>query len=195
MTQHDLTVDGGRTHRYYTGKPLIKFGYGLSLTQFRLHQLKFRPGPYTKIISTVNDANSKLIYNSSPFHQKIVDLTISLTNAGSSMGDAVIMGLVNPLSMPKQPGSKLLQNLFDFQRIKNMKPRETRTVTFSIDVNSISVADLITGDVVSTPGIFKITFSDGSGSSKGKQVFFLHVVGSQHVLEKFPENQNYLSMY
>jgi len=199
MAQHDLSADGGRTHRYYTGQPLIKFGYGLSLTEFRLHQLKFRPGPHTEIISIMNDANSKLIYNSSPFHSKIVDLTISLTNAGSLMGDAVITGTVNPLSMPKQLGSKLLQNLFDFRRIKDIQPKETRTVTFSIDVNSISVADLETGDVVSTPGIFKITFSDGSGSSKGKQVFFLHVIGSQHILEKFPEidpeDQNYLSVY
>merc|ERR1711870_141120 len=37
MVNYDMSVAPGRTYRYYQGTPLFHFGFGLSLTTFRLH--------------------------------------------------------------------------------------------------------------------------------------------------------------
>merc|ERR1712159_869322 len=123
MSQHDLTADGGRTHRYYTGKPVIKFGYGLSLTTFDITTVDLKMGPNTKIEQEQEEDHSQqerqkiktLTYsynndNNNP--QQIVDVTLNVTNTGNLQGDTVITAIFSPLSMPKQKDSKLLQNLF-----------------------------------------------------------------------------------
>merc|ERR1719188_2926662 len=47
MVNYDMTVAPGRTYKYYQGKPLFPFGYGLSLTTFQLHQCEMRPSAHS----------------------------------------------------------------------------------------------------------------------------------------------------
>lgn len=47
MVNYDMSVAPGRTYKYYQGKPLFPFGYGLSLTTFHLNPCQMKPSSHT----------------------------------------------------------------------------------------------------------------------------------------------------
>ena len=76
----------GRTYRYYIGKPLFEFGFGLSYTEFTLALEES-----TKLI---NGDNWRF--------------GISIANTGNREGDDVLMAFYTPLGIPEsEPASKL----------------------------------------------------------------------------------------
>ena len=93
-----------------------------------------------------------------------------------------------PVSLPTQPGSRLLQALFGFERLPDVKVGATQTATFSISADTLKIADLATGDLVSAPGTYTLRFDAGSGGAKGTRAeVALAVGGPQVVIEPFPK--------
>ena len=88
--------------------------------------------------------------------------------------------------MPQQPGSRLLQKLVGFDRISDLKPGASSQLAFTLDAETLALADLNTGDLVQTPGNFDLSFADGSGN---EVVVPLEIVGDQYVVEEFPRVQ------
>ena len=47
-------------------------------------------------------------------------LRLAVENRGPLIGDAVVLAFLVPVSLPTQPGSKLIQRLFDFVRLPDI---------------------------------------------------------------------------
>ncbi len=98
----------GRTYRYFKGKPLYPFGYGLSYTNFT----------YSDLQLDRNKVDAK-------DHVKV---TLKVKNAGRRAGDEVVQLYLRPLNTPH---ARAIKELRGFQRV-NLQPGEERTVSFDI---------------------------------------------------------------
>jgi beta-glucosidase len=106
-----------RTYRYYTGKPVFPFGYGLSYTRFDYQNLK------------IDDAGD-------PGHTGI-QLTLRVRNIGTRPGDDVSQLY---LSFPKIPGAPQIA-LRGFQRV-SLQPGEQKTIRFVLSPRDLSCVGL-----------------------------------------------------
>jgi beta-glucosidase len=106
---------GGRTYRYFQGKPLWGFGYGLSYSTFKY-------GPVRLSTDTLKAGDP-------------ITATITVTNSSSVDGDEVIEAY---LKTP-QPGGPI-HSLVGFQRV-NISAGQSKEVAITIDPRSISSVD------------------------------------------------------
>ena len=106
----------GRTYRYFEGKPVYPFGYGLSYTKFVYGAIKVTP----RGASTTEG----------------IIVETDVTNAGTRQGDEVAQLYLN---FPAAPGAPTVA-LRGFQRIA-LAPKEKRRVRFELsprDISSVS---------------------------------------------------------
>ncbi|HEX5833578.1 MAG TPA: glycoside hydrolase family 3 C-terminal domain-containing protein, partial [Pyrinomonadaceae bacterium] len=126
----------GRTYRYFKGQPLYPFGYGLSYTKFVYSDPRFE---------------SKTVKAGEP-----VKLTVDVTNAGEREGDEVVqLYLTDVAASAPVP----IRTLVGFDRI-SLRPREKRTVTFTITPRQMSLIHN-NGKRVIEPGEFSISAGGG----------------------------------
>jgi len=104
-----------RTYRYFTGKPLWGFGYGLSYTKFKYGPVK------------LSAANLKA--------GEPLTATVLVTNTGAVAGDEVVEAYVKT---PQEGGPR--HSLVGFERIM-LQPGTSREVTLKIDPRSLSNVD------------------------------------------------------
>jgi beta-glucosidase len=125
----------GRTYRYYVGKPVYPFGYGLSYTSFAYGPLKIEPV-------------SGVVENG-------VTVTADVANTGARAGEDVAELYLTPTAFDGAPRLALR----GFTRI-SLKPGESRTIRFTLSPRDLS---FVTRDGVRqlTPGDY--TISVGSG--------------------------------
>jgi beta-glucosidase len=106
----------GRTYRYFTGKPLYGFGYGLSYTTFGYSRFDV-PAAAVKAGQTVH-------------------VTATVTNAGGVEGDEVAQIYLTPLA----DAQGLLRTLVGFRRV-HLMPGASTTVGFDLDARALSTVD------------------------------------------------------
>ncbi|SFD93422.1 glycoside hydrolase family 3 C-terminal domain-containing protein [Flavobacterium phragmitis] len=108
----DYKMDN-KTYRYFKGKPLYGFGYGLSYTQFKYSELK---------------APAK-IKKGQP-----ITIAVKVTNSGKKEGEEVSqLYLMNQNSSIKAP----LKSLKGFERF-NLKPGESTVIKFNLSSEDLS---------------------------------------------------------
>jgi beta-glucosidase len=108
-----------RTYRYFTGKPLYRFGYGLSYTKFSYSHLKLSA-------ETVHAGDT-------------LTATADVTNNGKRAGDEV----AELYLIPPQNGNGGLSphlQLEGFERV-HLLPGQTRQVTFKLTPRQLSEVD------------------------------------------------------
>ncbi len=105
-----------RTYRYYTGKPLWPFGYGLSYTRFAYSNLKL---------------SARTIEAGSP-----LTVEADVRNTGPRSGDAVAELYLTP----PQGGLAPLRQLVAFDRAP-LGPGETRHLRWQLDPRRLSTVD------------------------------------------------------
>jgi len=134
----------GRTYRYFKGEPLYGFGYGLSYTNFAYSNLRF---------------DSKSVKAGEP-----LKVSVDVTNAGEREGDEVVqLYLTDSAASAPVP----IRALVGFDRI-SLRPREKRTVTFTITPRQMSLID-DGGKRVIEPGEFSISVGGGQhGALSGR---------------------------
>ena len=103
---------GTRTYRYFAGKPLWGFGYGLSYSSFKYGQVKL---------------SSETLKADDP-----ITATLSVTNSSAVPGDEVVEAY---LKTPQPDGP--IHSLVGFQRV-HLAAGESREVTIPIDPRSLS---------------------------------------------------------
>jgi beta-glucosidase len=142
----------GRTYRYFTGKPLYPFGYGLSYTSFA----------YGKLVLSADKLEA-----GSPLG---VDVTVK--NTGKREGDEVAELY---LGFPKVPGTPI-HALRGVSRV-HLKPGETTRVHFDLrprDLSSVTDA----GDIVIAPGAYVLSVGGGQpGTTKAIATATFHIDG------------------
>ena len=125
----------GRTYRYFEGKPLYPFGYGLSYTTFSYSELKVPAKP---------------IKGGDPL---TADVTV--TNTGKLAGDEVSQLY---LSFPDVKGAPL-RALRGFQRI-HLEPGKSQTVHFELKDRDLSMVNEA-GEPIIAEGQYKISIGGG----------------------------------
>ncbi len=105
----------GRTYRYFSGKPLWGFGYGLSYSTFKY-------GPVKLSAETVKAGEP-------------VTATVSVTNTGRMSGDEVVEAY---LTSPQEGGP--IHSLVGFERV-TIGPGGSKELTIKIDPRSLSSVD------------------------------------------------------
>jgi len=103
----------GRTYRYYTGKPLYEFGYGLSFTNFTYSNL---------VLNTVANVGDK------------ISVTVYVQNTGDFDGEEVAQLYLTNLSKALQ---KTLRSLKGYDRFF-LKKGQKRTISFEIQAKDFS---------------------------------------------------------
>ncbi len=117
------TKTGGRTYRYYPGKPLWGFGYGLSYSSFKYGAVKLSA-------DSLKAAELGSASGVPPF-----TATVTVTNSGKVAGDEVVEAY---LKTPQADGP--IHSLVGFERV-NIPAGESRDVTVTLDPRSLSSVD------------------------------------------------------
>jgi beta-glucosidase len=130
----DYSMDN-RTYRYFKGRPLYPFGYGLSYTSFAYSGLK--------LSSASLEAGGSLG----------VDVTVM--NTGNVAGDEVAQLYLSFPRMPLAP----IRALRGIQRVA-LAPGESRAVHFDLSPRGLSSVTPA-GDRVVAPGTYRLTVRGG----------------------------------
>jgi beta-glucosidase len=125
----------GRTYRYFEGKPLYPFGYGLSYTQFAYSDFAVPSAP----ISAGSPAS--------------FDVTVA--NNGKAAGDEVVQLY---LSFPNVPGAPL-RALRGFKRV-HLEPGASQKVSFLLQPRDMSMVSEA-GDPVVPEGSYSVSVGGG----------------------------------
>jgi len=143
----------GRTYRYFTGKPLWGFGYGLSYSNFKY-------GPVKLSADSIKAGDP-------------ITATVTVTNSGTVAGDEVVEAY---LKTPQPDGP--IHSLVGFERV-NMAQGQTRDVTITIDPRSISSVDN-KGNRVILEGKYELTLGSAQPQdTDSKSETSFTVTGSQ----------------
>jgi beta-glucosidase len=145
-----------RTYRYFTGKPLYPFGYGLSYTKFSYSDLK---------LSTVAVAAGQP-----------VGADVTVTNAGKVPGDEVVQLY---LKFPDVKGAPRVA-LRGFERI-HLDPGASQKVHFDLNPRDLGMVTE-EGDPIIAPGDYTISIGGGQpGTGAPGATGHFHIDG-QYVL-------------
>jgi beta-glucosidase len=148
----------GRTYRYYTGKPLYPFGYGLSYTKFSYRDLK---------------VGSASVAAGDP-----VTADVTVKNDGSREGDEVVQLY---LKFPNAPGAPL-KALRGFQRI-HLAAGASQKVHFQLKDRDLSmVTDA--GEPVIAEGDYSMFVGGGQPDTSAQTVNAkFHINGTKNLPE------------
>jgi beta-glucosidase len=128
FTDYNMT---GRTYRYFQGRALYPFGYGLSYTRFAYSGLK----------APARSAAGKP-----------VTVSVDVKNTGRMAGDEAVQLYIRRLRVPTEHAIKELKG---FQRV-SLKPGERRTVRFTLSPDALASYDTEAGAVEVAPGDYEI---------------------------------------
>jgi beta-glucosidase len=148
----------GRTYRYFSGKPLYSFGFGLSYTSFAYRELK---------------VTSSYVKAGDP-----VKVEGELKNTGSMAGDEVVeLYLTQPRGFETP-----IHMLAGFTRV-HLAPGQSTHVAFTLDPRTLGQVDE-KGERVVLPGVYEVSLGGGQpGEMLHAQSARFTVVGSA----KLPE--------
>ena len=128
FTDYNMT---GRTYRYFGGKPLYPFGYGLSYTRFAYSNLDVPKGTESG---------------------KSVSLKVQVSNVGERAGDEVVEVYIKRIAASVRVP---IQSLQSFRRV-HLEPGQTLTIMFEISPRQLSFINGQNKRVVE-PGDYQIS--------------------------------------
>jgi beta-glucosidase len=131
---HDYAM-GGRTYRYFTGKTLFPFGFGLSYTWFAYSELRL--------------SRSRLVRGDR------LEVTAALRNVGDRAGGEVsqlyVRHLNKAVAVPRRVPIRSLGGI----AFHHLAPGESATLHFSLDPGQLQLIDE-NGDSIYEPGVIQI---------------------------------------
>jgi len=110
----------GRTYRFYTGKPVVEFGHGLSYTSFKYTLVRapsfLSLAPLSKLLAdTTARTGASHFPRLSDAATSGVSYLVNVTNIGSMDADDAVLGFVTPPGAGKD--GVPLKSLFGFERV------------------------------------------------------------------------------
>ena len=134
-----------RTYRYFRGKALYPFGYGLSYTTFSIGKGQLSASAMSK--------DGK------------VTLTVPVTNTGKREGTETVQVYVKALDYPDAP----IKSLKGFQKL-SLKAGETATATITLDGETFEYYDESIDELSTRPGRYQILYGNSSQEKDLKMI-------------------------
>ncbi len=128
----------GRTYRYFKGKPLYPFGFGLSYTRFEYSNL--------------------MLNESTAGPQDTLRISVNVRNVGEREGDEVVQIYLRNLA---SKGPKPIKSLVGFDRVSIQKGA-TRTVKILVPVQNFRLFDVKKNEYTVTPGKYELQIGPSS---------------------------------
>ena len=118
-----LGTNPGRTHRFFTGKAVVPFGFGLSYTEFKyqvhseVNEVSLRKVQRHIEMgkATPMDSGSETQWLARGREHAMAEYEVSVTNTGDVDSDNVVLGFLTPPGAGKN--GVPLQSLFGFERV------------------------------------------------------------------------------
>ena len=134
-----------RTYRYFRGKALYPFGYGLSYTTFSIGK--------GQLSASAMNKDGK------------VTLTVPVTNTGKREGTETVQVYVKALDYPDAP----IKSLKGFQKL-SLKAGETATATITLDGEAFEYYDESIDELSTRPGRYQILYGNSSQEKDLKMI-------------------------
>jgi len=128
----------GRTYRYFEGKPLYAFGYGLSYTNFDYKNITL--------------SKTKMAASDS------LEVSIEISNSGKFIGDEVVQLYITDVESDEV---RPLKSLRGIKRI-SLEPGKSTPVTFTVKPEDLAFFDIEQDKKVVEPGVFEIGIGPSS---------------------------------
>ena len=149
INDYDI-IQGKRTYQYFDQDVLYPFGYGLSYTKFKYDTIE------------VNQV------------EKGIQVKVHVTNVGKMVSDEVVQLYAHKeTSRVKQP----LLKLQGFERVKGIKPNETRQVEFLVNIDELRYFDVISQGMILESSFY--TFMVGGSSQDIRQTAQIWIEGQE----------------
>ena len=136
----DYNMNKGRTYRYFKGKPLYPFGYGLSYTTFEY-------------------ANASLNKQEISLGESL-KLTVDIKNTGKIDGDEVVQVYIRNLQDKEGP----IKSLRAFKRV-GVKAGQTQSVTIDLPPSTFEAFDTETERMNVKAGKYEILYGSSSADN------------------------------
>jgi len=148
MVNYDMSIAPGRTYKYYQGTPLFRFGFGLSLTTFRLSTCTRNPSPEGEY-----------------------SLNCKVSNTGAMTGDEVLQvyHIAQDIGKVDHPLPK--RALVEFERV-TLAPGASTLVSFTLSAEALQVVNKH-GEHKLYPGTHRLIIS--RGCPEDEQTLDIHV--------------------
>lgn len=139
-------IKGKRTYQYFDREVLYPFGYGLSYTEFAYETMVLEQ------------------------REKDIKVTLAVTNTGKTVSDEVVQLYVHKeQSRVKQPRMQLVA----FDRVKNIRPGETRIVTFHVNYADLTYFDVISRKKILEEGNYTLMAGASACDIRQKETFYI----------------------
>lgn len=145
-----LGTNPGRTHRFYTGKAVVPFDYGLSYTTFTY---KVEAGPASLSLDGLHEM-LRTGGDHMPMNNPAASYTVEVTNTGAIDADDVVLGILKPPGAGKD--GVPLQTLFGFERV-HVKAGQTVKVVINSELSEFQQVDS-KGHRYVLPGEYLVNF-------------------------------------
>ncbi len=151
---------------YHNITPRFAFGHGLSYSTFNYSNSATVTMTPEKDDTSIQPTNEKLINSDAGLYDTVLTVETEVTNSGDMMASEVVQLYVGfPSSADSHDNPQPVKTLRGFEKIKDVKPGETRKVSFELRNKDVAVwSTLNQGWKIPQGG--KLTFSVGSSSRK-----------------------------
>jgi beta-D-xylosidase 4 len=156
----DLRPNGsypGRTYKWFTGKPVLPFGFGLSYTTFKFSWCG-KPLKHSYDIKSLfnkrhNHGSKPTPLDTLPF----VTLSTTISNTGKRASDfSALLFLSTSNAGPAPYPNKWLAS---YARAHGVAPGKSQTINLDISIGSLARADA-NGDLTVYPGKYKVAIDN-----------------------------------
>lgn len=180
-TDHNVTActkgtNPGRTYRFYTGRPVVPFGFGLSYTSFAYSQraalIEAPPptidlAPLRSLLREADGAGHPFVRSDAADAARLSAglagrgsalrdaFTVNVTNTGVMDADDVVLGFLTPPGAGKD--GVPLKTLFAFERV-HVPAGKMVSVFLYPSFTDFAIADGATGKMAAAPGDWKVSF-------------------------------------
>ncbi|KAJ5483095.1 exo-1-4-beta-xylosidase bxlB [Penicillium diatomitis] len=170
----------GRTYKWYTGTPVLPFGFGLHYTEFNF---EWRKGTLKeeyniqKLIESCQKKTDFIVNDNTPF----ASVKINVKNVGQVDSDYVSLLFLS--SKDSGPAPRPRKTLVAYSRLHGIKKGEEQTTMLNLTLGSLARADE-NGSLVIFPGHYKIALDNDESLT-----YEFDLRGDAHVIETLPGPQ------